>query len=65
MSTLDLINAIANGDAVATEQAFNSAMAEKVSGHLDAMRADIAQSMFTAKEEVAEPAATVEDEQGE
>ena len=65
MSTLDLINAIANGDAVATEQAFNSAMAEKVSAQLETMRSDIAKSMFNTQEQVAEPAAAVEEPQGE
>lgn len=46
MSTIDLINAIAAGNAVDTEAAFNSVMAEKISGRLDTMRQDIAQNMF-------------------
>lgn len=46
MSTLDLINAIAAGNAVDTEAAFNSVMAEKISARLDTMRQDIAQNMF-------------------
>jgi hypothetical protein len=48
-TTLELINAIANGDATATESAFNSAMAEKISSQLDDMRVRIAQNMFNAQ----------------
>lgn len=58
-TTLELINAIANGDATATESAFNSAMAEKISAQLDDMRVQIAQNMFNAQapepEVVSEP----------
>ena len=50
-TTLELINAIANGDAVGTENAFNSAMAEKISSKLDDLRVSIAQNMFNAKPE--------------
>lgn len=46
MSTLDLINAIAKGDAIASEEAFNSAMAERIASKLDDMRIGVAQSMF-------------------
>jgi hypothetical protein len=45
-TTLELINAIATGDAVATENAFNAAMAEKISGKLDDMRINVAKTMF-------------------
>lgn len=55
MSTLDLINAIAKGDAVASEEAFNSAMAERIAGKLDDMRQSVAQSMFNPQEQVSEP----------
>lgn len=55
-STLDLIGAIANGDSVAAEEAFGQAMAEKISGHLDTLRADTAKSMFNS------PAPVVEEE---
>ena len=60
MSTLDLVTAIINKDAVGTETAFNAAMAEKISTRLDDMHASIAQSMFNQPEEVAieEPEAT-------
>ncbi len=47
-TTLELINAIANGNAVATEDAFNAAMAEKISARLDDLRVRVAQNMFNA-----------------
>lgn len=46
MSTRDLINAIAVGDALEIETAFNSTMAEKISASLDVLRQDISQNMF-------------------
>ena len=46
MSTRDLINAIAAGDAIEIENAFNSVMAEKVSARIDDMRIDVAQNLF-------------------
>jgi hypothetical protein len=45
-TTLDLVHAIINKDAVATETAFNAAMSEKISAGIDTLRTDIAQSMF-------------------
>ena len=53
-TTLNLIQSIANGDAVETESAFAAAMAEKLSVKLDDMRTNIAQNMFAAQEPVAE-----------
>jgi hypothetical protein len=51
----NLISAIATGNAVDTESAFNSAMAEKISTRLDTMRQEVAQGMFKpAAEAVAE-----------
>ncbi len=47
-TTLELINAIATGDAVATENAFNAAMAEKISSKLDDLRVNVAHNMFNA-----------------
>lgn len=41
-NTLNLINAIAKGDAIETENAFQTAMAEKISVKLDDMRAQVA-----------------------
>jgi hypothetical protein len=52
-SVKNLINAIATGSAVGTEESFNSAMAEKISVKLEAMRQDVAANMF-ASEEVTE-----------
>jgi hypothetical protein len=54
-ATLELINAISNGDAIEIENAFNSAMADKISSKIDDMRVSIAQAMFNAQ--VEEPAA--------
>lgn len=51
-TTLNLIRAIANGDAMETEAAFNASMAEKISVKLDDMRMDIAKNMFATQEEV-------------
>lgn len=42
----NLINAIASGDALETENAFNAAMAEKISAKLDDMRVEVAKGMF-------------------
>ena len=53
-TTLNLIQSIANGDAIETEHAFANAMAEKLSVKLDDMRMGIAQNMFTAQEASAE-----------
>jgi hypothetical protein len=47
MSVKDLINAIASGSAIQTEQAFNQVMAEKISARLDDMRVEVAQNMFS------------------
>jgi hypothetical protein len=49
-----LVNAIATGDALETENAFSAAMAQHVSARLEDMRMNVAQSMFktvTATEE--------------
>lgn len=57
-TTLELINAISQGDAVEIESAFNSAMAEKIASKLDDMRVNIAHAMFN----VQAPEAQVETE---
>jgi hypothetical protein len=49
-SVRNLINAIATGSAVGTEEQFNAAMAEKISVKLDAMRQDVAANMFATEE---------------
>lgn len=46
MSTSDLINAIAAGDAIEIENAFNVTMAEKISSALDDKRIEVAQNLF-------------------
>ena len=51
----ELVTAMLQKDAMATETAFQSAMAEKISAKLDDMRVQVAQNMF-----VSNPA-TVED----
>ena len=51
-TTLNLIKAIAAGDAMETEAAFNASMAEKISVKLDDMRMNIAKNMFATEEEV-------------
>lgn len=51
MTTRDLINAIASGDATEIETSFNDVMAQKVSEKLDSMRADYAQNMFGSSQE--------------
>lgn len=48
----NLVNAIVAGNALETEQAFGSAMAEKLSARLDDMRMNIAQNMFKQPEQV-------------
>lgn len=50
MSTRDLINAIESGDAIAVENAFNAAMAEKISTRIDDMRVEVAKNMFNEKQ---------------
>lgn len=62
-TTLELINSIASGDAVATENAFNAAMAEKISAKLDDLRVTIAQNMFNVQEE--QPAAEEQNNENE
>ena len=53
-SVKNLINAISVGSAIETEDAFNSAMAEKISVKMDAMRQEVAANMFKTVEETTE-----------
>ena len=53
-NTRNLINAIADGNALETESSFNAAIAEKIAASLDTMRQTIAQNMFKTAEPVAE-----------
>ena len=50
-TTLELINAISSGNAVDIENAFNAAMAEKVSAKLDDMRVSVAQTFFNPEQQ--------------
>jgi len=54
MSTKDLINAIASGDAQQIETTFESVMKDKISVALDAMRSSVAQNLFTEEVELDE-----------
>lgn len=58
----NLISAIATGDAATTQDAFNAAMAEKISARLDDKREVVAYNMFNTEEPTAveEPIATEE-----
>lgn len=64
-TTFNLIKAIAAGDAMETEAAFNASMAEKISVKLDDMRMNIAQNMFNTPEAVVEEKSSEEDEDDE
>ena len=55
----NLVDAIADGNALETENAFAAAMADKLGPKLDAMRQDLAKNMFKSSAE------EVEDEQEE
>jgi hypothetical protein len=59
-SVKNLINAISAGSAIDTEEAFNSAMAEKISVKMDAMRQEVATNMFKTVEAVEETTETNE-----
>lgn len=43
-----LVDAIKTGDAIATENAFAAAMAEKLASKIDDVRVNLAQNMFQA-----------------
>jgi hypothetical protein len=53
-SVKDLVNAIANGDAMNTENSFAQAMSEKLSGMLDDKRQEMAKNMFASEVPVME-----------
>jgi hypothetical protein len=50
-TTRQLVDAIASGEAMGIESAFNAAMAEKISGKLSDMRQEVAQNMFNATQQ--------------
>ena len=51
MSTKDLINAIATGDAIEIEATFNSVMAEKIAGAIEDRRMEVAQNLFSTPQQ--------------
>jgi hypothetical protein len=57
-----LVTAMLQKDAMATESAFQSAMAEKISAKLDDMRSSVAQSMFKSPEMAVEEEELTEEE---
>jgi len=60
-----LVTAMLQKDAMGTESAFQTAMAEKISAKLDDMRISVAQSMFKSPEAATEsPAAELAVEEG-
>lgn len=60
-SVKNLINAISAGDAVETENAFQLAIADKISARLDDMKIEVAKGMF-AQQDSAEAEQEVEQE---
>jgi hypothetical protein len=58
----NLIDAIAQGNAMETETAFSAAMAEKLAPMLDARRMEIAQSMFAQGQEAVSEESKKDDE---
>ena len=58
----NLVNAIKDGNALETENAFGAAIADKLSDKLDAMRMDVAKNMFASPEAVMEEEPEVTDE---
>jgi len=53
-NTRNLIDAIADGNALETESSFNAAIAEKIAASLDDMRQTVAQNMFRTPEAIVE-----------
>lgn len=56
MSTRDLIDAIASGDSVATQQTFESEMMSRVAARMDEKRQEVARNMFKESVESIEEA---------
>lgn len=57
----ELVDAMVQGNALETEKAFGTAMAEKLSGKLDDMRTNVAQTMFATEEEIETPVEDTEE----
>lgn len=63
MSTRQLIDAIASGDSVEIQSAFDASISARIVERLDAMRQDVAQNMFKeAAEEVSEEVEEIEEQ---
>lgn len=58
----DLIDAIASGDSIAIETAFNTEMATRISDRLEDMRVDVARNMFAAESTQPEEEEVTEDD---
>lgn len=59
-TVIDLVNAIKSGDAIATEQAFAAAMADKLGARIDDMRQSVAANMFNGGQAAPEATPTEE-----
>ena len=57
----ELVDAMVQGNALETEKAFGEAIAEKLSGKLDDMRTNVAQTMFATEEEIETPVEDTEE----
>ena len=60
-TVINLVNAIKAGDAIATEQAFADAMAEKLTSKIEDLRQTVAANMFPQPEAVVEEEFTQEE----
>ena len=60
-TVINLVDAIKSGDALATEQAFNAAMAEKLGSKIEDMRQSVAANMFNQPEVAAEESVVEEE----
>lgn len=61
-NVIKLVDAIKSGDAIATEQAFADAMADKLASKIEDLRGNVAQNMFAQQEQVAEEIVITEEE---
>ena len=55
MDTQTFLNQVAAGDALAAKETLNDLLSAKAFEALDAKKIELSQSVFTGKEEVAEP----------
>jgi len=64
-NTARLVDAIASGDGIETENAFATAMAEKLGSKIEDYRQQVAASMFSQQEEVVAEELTITEEEWE